>query len=119
MKKWMLIKAVKFMLFAAAAGIVFGNVVVWLWNALIPEIFHANTINFWQGIGLLVLARLLFGGFGHRWGGHRWKGGAWKYKMEQKMASMTPEEREKFQAKWKNHCGCNWDQNYQKEEPAS
>ncbi len=119
MKKWIVIKAVKFVLFAAAAAIVFGYGITWLWNALIPEIFHLNTINFCQAIGLLILSRILFGGFGHRWGGHRLKGGMWKYKMEQKMASMTPEEREEFQAKWKNHCGCSWDQSFRKEEPIS
>ncbi len=119
MKKWMLIKAGKFILFAAAAGIVFGNVVVWLWNALIPEIFHANTINFWQGIGLLVLARLLFGGFGHRWGGHRWKGGSWKQRLEEKVVNMTPEEREEYLSKWKRHCGYKWEHDNKKEEPAN
>ena len=116
MKKWMFVKAVKFVLFAAAAGIVFGYVLMWLWNALIPDIFHANPISFWQGIGLLVLAKLLFGGFGHKMGGHQWKGGRWKYKLEQKMANMTPEERQEFQAKWKSHCGYNWDRNYKPEE---
>ena len=105
----MLMKAVKFILLAASAGSVFGYVIVLLWNALIPDIFHASPINFWQGIGLLILARLLFGGFGHRWGGHRWKDGRWKQKMQEKLAAMTPEEREKFEAKWKNRCGYNWE----------
>ncbi len=116
MKKWMFVKAVKFMLFATAAGIVFGYVIVMLWNALIPDIFHANPITFWQGIGLLVLSRMLFGGFGWKWGSHNWKGGMWKRRLEQKMANMSPEELIEFQAKWKKHCGYDWNQKYQKDE---
>lgn len=117
MKKWWLMKAVKVVLFAVSAGIIFGCVIMGLWNALIPEIFsNAHSITFWQGIGLLVLARLLFGGFGHRWGGHRWKSGQWKYRMEQKMANMTEEEKEAFKSKLKSHCGPYWDRNFEKEE---
>lgn len=42
----------------------FGYVVMWLWNALVPEIFGLTTISYWQAVGLLVLFKLLFGGFG-------------------------------------------------------
>lgn len=35
-----------------------------LWNALLPAIFGMVTITYWQALGLLVLGRLLFGGFG-------------------------------------------------------
>lgn len=48
-----------------------------LWNALLPAIFGIVTITYWQALGLLVLGRLLFGGFGrggggmHRFGRHR------------------------------------------------
>ncbi|HEY3251389.1 MAG TPA: hypothetical protein VGK25_09760 [Ignavibacteria bacterium] len=71
-----------------------------LWNALIPVIFHGPVITFWQAGGLLILSKLLFGRFGgrpHRGGWHR---NMWRRRFEEKMASMTPEEREKF----KNEC---------------
>ena len=42
-----------------------------LWNHLMPGIFPVPTINFRQAVGLLILARLLFGRFGCH-GGHRW-----------------------------------------------
>lgn len=42
-----------------------------LWNALLPAIFGVTIINYWQALGLLVLGRLLFGGFG--------KGGGWHH----------------------------------------
>jgi hypothetical protein len=48
-------------------------VVVWivmlLWNALLPVLFGISVINYWQAAGLVVLSRLLFGGFGKV--GHR------------------------------------------------
>jgi hypothetical protein len=43
---------------------VFGVVVMFLWNALMPRIFALPFLNYWQAAGLLILARLLFGGLG-------------------------------------------------------
>lgn len=43
--------------------LVFGYVFMRLWNWLMPELFGLTTIAFWQAIGLLVMAKLLFGGF--------------------------------------------------------
>lgn len=38
-------------------------IVQYIWNAVIPEIFTgANQIGFWQTVGLLILANILFGG---------------------------------------------------------
>lgn len=37
---------------------------MWLWNWLIPELFGFKPIDFWQAVGLLALARILFGGLG-------------------------------------------------------
>jgi hypothetical protein len=52
----------------------FGLVVMFLWNALLPGIFGLSIINYWQAAGLLVLARILFSGIGgeaHRAFGHK------------------------------------------------
>ena len=38
-----------------------GYVVMWLWNWLMPTIFGLTTITYWQAVGLLVLAKFLFG----------------------------------------------------------
>jgi hypothetical protein len=43
---------------------VFGVVVMLLWNALMTQIFALPVLNYWQAAGLLILARLLFGGLG-------------------------------------------------------
>jgi hypothetical protein len=49
---------------------VFGLVVQYLWNWLMPSLFHLAEIDYYQAFGLMILARLLIGGFGHRRGHH-------------------------------------------------
>ncbi len=44
---------------------VFGYFVMHLWNWLMPEIFGLPMITFFQAFGLILLARLIFGGFKH------------------------------------------------------
>ena len=34
-----------------------------LWNWLMPAMFGLQTVTFWQALGLLVLSKILFGGF--------------------------------------------------------
>lgn len=41
-----------------------GGLVMWLWNWLLPPLFGWPPITLLQGFGLLVLCRMLFGGFG-------------------------------------------------------
>ena len=41
--------------------VLFGWLVQFLWNATIASIFSLNDISFWQAIGLLILAKILFG----------------------------------------------------------
>ncbi|MGF6923441.1 hypothetical protein [Paraburkholderia sp. 40] len=70
---------------------VLGWMVMALWNWVIPALFvGGRPIDYTHAMGLLILSRILFGGFrGHGgWGGRR----HWRW-WEQ----MTPEEREKFQ----------------------
>src|SRR5258708_14152629 len=42
-----------------------GEVVMHLWNWLLPPLFGWRTLGFWQALGLLALCRILFGGLGH------------------------------------------------------
>jgi hypothetical protein len=98
--------------FFAAMGvlavIVLGYVVMFLWNFLIPVLFHGPVITFWQAVGLFILTKILLHafGFGHHHGHFRNSGRYyyWKTRMEEKMASMTPEEREKFSEQFGRHC---------------
>ncbi len=49
-----------------AVVFILGMIVQLLWNWLMPEIFGLERITVLQGIGLLVLTRLLFGRMGQR-----------------------------------------------------
>jgi hypothetical protein len=49
-----------------ALALVLGIIIQLLWTWLMPEIFGLGRITILQGIGLLVLARLLFGRMGQR-----------------------------------------------------
>ena len=91
----------------AAFSALAGYVVMLLWNALMPAIFHLGIITFWQALGLFILCKVLFGfGKGGPKGGFRGGPGPWmKYKMEERYRSMTPEERERFKQKWNDRCG--------------
>lgn len=62
-----------------------------LWNALIPAIFGIGIITFWQAMGIIVLAKILFGGPHGRPGGFprrpRYKDREdWKQHMREKFA---------------------------------
>ncbi len=87
------LKAIKVAFFVALGCVVFGFVVRELWNALVPNIFGWHTITFWQAIGLIVLSKILFGGFHRPSRGGR---GAWRQRMKERMGQMTPEERDQF-----------------------
>lgn len=51
-----------------------GAVTMWLWNWLMPAIFQLPAIGFWQAVGLLILAQILFkGGHGAHAGRRQWK----------------------------------------------
>ena len=63
MKTHGILRGLKFLLFVTLAATVFGFVVMWLWNWLMPAIFGLHLISFWQALGLLVLSKILFSGF--------------------------------------------------------
>jgi hypothetical protein len=101
MKKYWFIKCLKFAVFAVAAAVVFTWVLMSLWNWLIPELFNGKTISFLQALGILVLSKILFSGFGRRCGGcgHHGRHGFWKERMRAKLEKLSPEEREKYKEK--------------------
>jgi hypothetical protein len=80
---------------------VLGVVVLQLWNWLLPPLFGWHTITYWQAVGILILARLLFGTFG----GRPWMRSNFRRRMHERWESMTPEEREKFRQGMRGRCG--------------
>lgn len=69
-----------------------GEIVLQLWNWLLPSLFGWRLITFWQALGILVLCRILFGRMGGR-GFHR---SNFRRRMGGRCQRMTPEERERF-----------------------
>jgi hypothetical protein len=91
--KWLFLAP--FVVVAFAAFVALGaEVVKLLWNWLLPPLFGWRTIGFWQALGLLVLCRLLFGGFGMGRGGGSRFASRW-----------TPEERERFRQRVRQRWG--------------
>jgi hypothetical protein len=110
-KKWI------FIVPAAIVGIVLfiaigGAAVQLLWNWLLPPLFGWRQITFWQALGLLVLCRILFGGFGPGRGhsGVRRRtadriADRIADRMTERWAGMTPEERERFRERVRERFG--------------
>jgi len=100
MKRHWLFRVLKFVLFAALFIGVFSFVVMSLWNWLMPALFGWRLVSYWQAVGILVLSKILFGGFRGR-PGPPWY---WRRRMMERWEQMTPEEREKFR-KGLESCG--------------
>lgn len=100
MKRYRFLRGLKIAFFGAIAVGAVSFVVMSLWNALIPGIFAVRAISFWQALGLLVLSKILFGGFRHGGGGPHWR-----RRLMERWEQMTPEEREKFKQGMRRGCG--------------
>jgi len=70
-----------------------GEIVMQLWNWLLPPLFGWRQVTFWQALGLLALCRILFGGFGR--GFH-----------PSSSRRRTPEERERLRQALRERFGC-------------
>ena len=68
MKRNRFLRVLKIVVLVAVAITVFSFVTMHLWNWLMPAVFGLQTITWLQALGLLVLGKILFGGF-HRHGG--------------------------------------------------
>ena len=81
---------------------VFSVAAMFLWNVLMPEIFGLSVLSYWQAAGLVILARILFGGLGPaRFGPHGGRGGddrlfAHGNALREKWLNMNDDERMEF-----------------------
>ena len=78
-----------------------GEIVLHLWNWLLPPLFGWRQITFWQALGLLVLCRILFGGHGWHGSGRS----SFRRRMQERCEQMTPEERERFRQRFRERFG--------------
>lgn len=100
-RNWMINKGLKFALFGLVLVGVCGIVVMSLWNWLMPGLFGLGMISFLQAVGLLILSRILFGGFR----GQPDRSRHVRRRMMAEWQAMTPEQREKFRERMRRH-GC-------------
>jgi hypothetical protein len=89
-----------------------GYITMSLWNWLIPPLFNGPIINIWQTFGIVLLSKILFGGF-------KGKGGcccknndsqSWKEHMKAKWGNLSTEERSSLKNKFFNKCNFNTDE---------
>ena len=78
-----------------------GEIVLQLWNWLLPQLFGWRPITFWQALGILLLCRILFGGFRLHGSGRS----NFRRLMAERWEHMTPEERERFRQGMRGRCG--------------
>lgn len=105
MRRHFIIKGAAFLVLAPLFVAALSFIVMSLWNAIIPGLFALPVIGFWQAAGLLVLCRILFGGFrGH--GGHGWRHRMWG----QRWHRMSPQERERFRDGFKRWKQMSWEE---------
>lgn len=86
-----------FVAFAAALS----ALVMFLWNAILPDAVGVRPLTFWKAAGLLLLAKILFGGLGRFFGGKRYSR---RKEWRKKWMQMSPEERQEAKQRWKEHC---------------
>ena len=87
-----------------------------LWNGVLTDVLNVKTITYWQALGILVLAKILFGGFPCR--GGRCGPGKWRERMSMKRwESLTPEERERMREEMHTRFGHGCDADTPTEPP--
>jgi hypothetical protein len=98
MKRYRFAKIIFLVIVVAPLAIfIFGQVIMLLWNNVLSPVLHVSTITFWQGLGILVLCKILFGGFARSGASRR---DHWKQRMMWKQ--MTEEQKEKFRQEWRS-----------------
>lgn len=77
-------------------AILFGFVIMWLWNWLMPELFGLPIITYWQAVGLFILLKILIGGCGGSRSGGKCR--------DEKNNSCEPKKKSKDDfSKWKHY----------------
>ncbi|QQS27525.1 MAG: hypothetical protein IPM47_11495 [Sphingobacteriales bacterium] len=106
MKKFLILRGIKFLLIGVVFIVLAGFLTSWLWNAILPDVLGVSKISFFQALGILLLSRLLFGRFGRHRGFYEKRNHIHPKAamMREKWANMSEEERENFKQQWKERC---------------
>ncbi len=107
MKRHKLIIIAKILIAAPLMIFALGYITMSLWNWLVPTLFNGPVINLWQTFGIVLLSKILFGGFKGKGGGcccgHD-RRGMWKEHMKAKWDNLSTEERSKLRNRFFDKC---------------
>jgi len=117
--KFWLLRGLRFFFFAALFITATGFATQALWNWLMPSLFRLPAITLGQTFGLMLLSRILFGGFrgGGQPNGWARKRHEWQQRMAGRLEHLSPEAREKFRQQMRSRCSTGWGR--QPEAPAA
>ena len=101
MRRYWIARGTRFVAFAVLAVTVASALVMTLWNWVMPATFGLPVLTLGRAFALLVLSRLLLGGFSGRMG----RPVHWRHRMRERWEQMSPEERERFMAGMQRGCG--------------
>ena len=101
MRGYWIARVVRFGVLAALAVMVASGVVMMLWNWVMPATFGLPALTLGRAFALLVLSRLLLGGFS----GLTARRLHWRHRMRERWEQMSVEERERFMAGMQRGCG--------------
>lgn len=76
-----------------------------LWNGVVADVLGVKAITYWQALGLLVLSKILFGGFPV--GGRRCRSRVREHMLSKHWESLDPEQREHMRDEMRRRFG-NW-----------
>ena len=91
-----------FILIMIAGFFLLSWIVMLLWNYIMPALLNTAFITYWQSVGLLLLSKIVFGGFRRRPGGFRsYEGNKCGPPWRRKWMQMSDEEKAKFKEEWR------------------
>ncbi|MGD1892746.1 MAG: hypothetical protein ACFB15_19435 [Cyclobacteriaceae bacterium] len=89
-----------FLLFVPLLIGALAGVVMLLWNATLPNVLDVKPLTYLQALGLLVLCRILFGGF--RFGGPGRP--SWSKYRRGRWSNLSQEEKDRLKEEWRKRC---------------
>ena len=75
-----------------------------LWNITVPEIFGLKSLTYGAALRILIISRILIGGFGFRWTNAHEKGRFWRERMKMKMEHMSDDDKVEFKRRLWQKC---------------
>jgi hypothetical protein len=95
-------RRLSYALFYLVLFFVLSFAVMFLWNYLLPPVTHLPIIKYWQALGLMLLCRVLFGGFNFRGFFGRREGPP--RILKDKLMTMDEADRAAFKEEWRKRC---------------